>query len=92
MILPDPPAGWSLRHLISLDPGWQVSVSDEEYVVLATGETIEEAFLAVAERIAGGDYFRWRIYLPPAEPVYDLASRLGLTRQEQAPLTRGRKL
>lgn len=53
--------GWTLTHIINLEPDWQVNLKDDEHVVVATGVTIEEALSNADRKIANHDYVGIRI-------------------------------
>lgn len=42
------PPDWHISNLIFLEPDWQVNICDGEYVVIGTGNTIEEAIVTAA--------------------------------------------
>ena len=46
------PLGWRFTHVINLTPDWQIIATDEEHVVCATGDTIEEACHEACKKIA----------------------------------------
>jgi len=51
------PDDWQVTNLSELgDRDWQVICSDEVHVVIATGDTIEDAILHAAARIFDGVY------------------------------------
>ncbi len=51
-----PREDWTISHLINLRPGWQVNLDDGQYVVVATGDTIDEALEAAADKIDCGRF------------------------------------
>jgi hypothetical protein len=61
--LPDLPDCWGLAHIISLDPCWQVGLSDKEHFVVATGDTVEDAWHAAIGKIIRQDFIG-RLYTP----------------------------
>ncbi len=76
---------WTLSNLINLRPGWQANISDEEFVAVGTGETIEEAITtaqakADAGQVVGRLFHLERLRLPEAERVEgrSLLAQLGL--------------
>lgn len=88
------PEGWILTHIINLDPGWQVNTKDDEHVVVATGETIEEAIIGASIKIAYGDYNGTLFHVASIRsPEFNfdspraLLAKLGLTRPS-APIKR----
>jgi hypothetical protein len=77
------PIGWRLTHLIHLDPEWQVNITDDDHVVVATGETPERALAMasaniIAERYAGRIFALGAMYREGSERITNLAERLGL--------------
>jgi len=87
------PSGWLLTHIINLDPGWQVNTKDDEYVVVATGDSIEAAMNNALQKITQHQYtgpiFRLAStkQLELAFDGKNLLSALGLTRPS-APIKR----
>ena len=73
---------WSVTHIISLGPSWQINANDGEYTTFATGDTIEEALVELKHKIACGSYIG-RLYTGAAPTLeftanLSLAQRLGL--------------
>ena len=52
-LLPD---AWHICNVVFLDPDWQVIAADDDYVVVATGETIEAALAQAVTKIHLGKY------------------------------------
>jgi hypothetical protein len=79
------PEGWRVTNVSELDEDeWQVICTDDDHVVTATGDGIEEA-LAVADVKIEHNDFAGRAYRPPPpdpNPI-PLLSRLGLVVQEK---------
>lgn len=50
------PPGWTVTHLILLDPEWQINAKDDEHVATATGDTIEGALERLSLRISDHEY------------------------------------
>lgn len=75
--LPDIPEGWSLAHLINLDPDWQVAVKNDEHICIATGTTTYQACKLAVEKAIKGEYFG-RLYEPQdfSNPSPDLRATL----------------
>lgn len=55
--------GWKLTHLINLNPGWQANASNDEYVVVASGATIEDAINFANEKIEKEDFAGTKFHL-----------------------------
>jgi hypothetical protein len=55
--LSDLPEGWNVAHIISLNPGWQVALRDDEHIVIATGDTAFEASYNAVYKIYDQNYF-----------------------------------
>ena|ERR1700686_1993464 len=89
-LLPD---GWRVTHIIDLEPGWQVSLFDGEWIVVANDDSIETALNAAIIKTYDETAYtgRWAglAALRAIEPPRDnsLLSRLGLLRA-QAPIKR----
>lgn len=81
------PQSWRIAHLSYLGPDdWQVAISDEEWVILGTGETIEVAIAIAAERTCDERYYRRRLISAPraVETVgRNLLQALGLTKPRE---------
>ena len=78
------PPDWALCNLIHIDPEWQVNICDGEHVVVATGSTIEDAFVsATIKTTDSANYFGrlfslGRVYdRSEASPYSALAEALG---------------
>lgn len=79
------PHGWSLAHIIHLDPGWQVAVRDDEHICIATGDTIHQACKLAIEKAIAGDHFG-RLYTPqdfsnPPPNLQSVLEGMGLLRK-----------
>lgn len=74
------PKGWALSNLIFLDPDWQVNIADDEGVVVATGDFIEEALTNAQAKALEGKYVgKFKIERAIGlSPLTNLAERLGL--------------
>lgn len=72
------PPDWTLTHIIHGDHGdWQVNLASEDAIAIGTGDTIESAFLAVADKISRGKVSsRFRV-ADLATPGADIAGVLG---------------
>ena len=86
------PEGWALHNLIYIDPDWQVNICDGEWVVVATGETIEDALAAASAKTLDESQYIGRLAcldrLRSAEPRDNgLLAMLGLV-QEQPKMRR----
>ena len=68
------PEGFSVTHLISLDPDWQANLRNDEHVAIGTGATPEEAIAAAAAKIEQGQF---------AGRLFDLPYSRGLVLLEQ---------
>lgn len=76
--------GWTLTHIINLEPDWQVNLKNDEHVVVATGATIDEALAAADHKIANHDYVGILINV--------FAMRSPKTKSEQIDGVRGKEL
>ena len=79
----DTPLGWHLTHLILLDPDWQVMLTDNEHVVVATGEDPNRAMVHAWEKIrddrfAGRLFHLSRLAEPAQAAAKSLLESLGL--------------
>ncbi len=80
MVSLDLTSPWTLSNLINLRPGWQANISDEEYVAVGTGETIEEALSAAQAKADSGQvvgrlFSLGRLRLQEAKQVEDNSGR-----------------
>lgn len=80
------PDGWFLSNLINLDPGWQANLSNGEFVVIGSGEMIDDA-LAMAgyktddpSQYAGRLFHLPRLHEPDNGDGLSLLARLGLNK------------
>lgn len=82
-------SGWTFTHLINLRPGWQVNLVDDTHVVIATGETIEDAFNSAISKAQNGEYagqlFSIGRMMSPELRMEgsSLLARLGLLKEEK---------
>jgi hypothetical protein len=78
MNLPPVPSGWRITHMILLDPDWQVIIQDGEHVVVATGDSIEEAVDVAIEKSHYGHYngrlFELKDLIKDPIPKFDIMS------------------
>lgn len=84
------PEGWKLTHLILLDPEWQCNITDDEYVAIGTGESLESAITSAAQKALDGQTVGRLLSLGrlrTAEPS-DLFSALGFKRPAPTVVTR----
>lgn len=75
------PPGWSLTHLVLLDPEWQANIHDDEHVAVGTGATPEDAIAAACAKIEAEDFAGRLFSLDHAlveGPRLSLVERLGL--------------
>ncbi len=87
------PYGWTLSNLISLDDGWQANICDGEFVVAATGDSIEDALTHAASKTLDSRHYLGRLFHLPrlAEPTpgpSTLLSALGLAKPHHPELRR----
>lgn len=86
--------GWSVTHIIHLDPCWQINAKDDHYLAFATGETIEEALINLRRKILEEDFsgLRFTGNAPPLEFLGSatLAQRLGLVPKAKVPVIKRR--
>lgn len=72
------PEGFHLSNLIFLDPEWQANIADDEGVIVATGESIEDALINASLKALSGTYVG-KYKLNRTEGLLtNLAERLGL--------------
>lgn len=81
------PEGWCITHIISLEPEWQVNAKDDEHVVVATGDSIDEALGNACDKIANHQYHGRlfeleRMYREPAQIPFNLALALGIRKPQ----------
>ena len=84
------PDDWHVTNLSNLEPDWQVICTDDDHIVIATGDSITLALEEARRRIAEGT-FNKVAYKPEAHiPAASLLDRLGLApiKQESAPFRR----
>lgn len=92
MNLPNPPPGWSLTHLIWLDPDWQVNICDGEHVAIGTGDTPYDAIISASSKAEDGAFagrLAWldkKLYEPTVG--LDVLATLGLTPPKKTYLRR----
>jgi len=86
------PSGWSLTHLIHLDPDWQVNLCDGEHVVVATGTTPGRAMASAYAKSFDPTQHIGRLidlsHAEPSRPKLSLSEMLGLTRKPSEPVNR----
>lgn len=86
------PETFRLANLISLDPGWQINIADENGVVVGTGASIEEAFAAAEAKAARHEYvgrFSLAAMTTPAqEKITGLFAKLGFKKAAGPQVTR----
>ncbi len=44
------PDGWTISHVIALEASWEVIIGNGEYVIVATGDEIEDALFIAADK------------------------------------------
>lgn len=72
------PEGWCIHNIINLEPGWQVNISDGEWIVVATGEDIEDALaLANTKTLDETQYTGRLASLPRLRASKDLDPSIG---------------
>lgn len=53
-----PLEGWQVSNVVRLtEDSWQVNITNEEHLVLATGDTIEAAFDKANDKASRGEYY-----------------------------------
>lgn len=86
------PEDWTLSNLINLSPGWQANICDGEYVIVATGDTIEDALANAANKTLDSRNYLGRLFSLPriddTPPKVDLSVLLGLAKPKGPPLRR----
>jgi hypothetical protein len=72
------PEGWKITSMILIDPDWQVIIQDGEHVIVATGDSIEEAVDAAIEKSDYGHYsgrlFKLKDLIKDPLPKFDIMS------------------
>ena len=75
------PEGFSLTHLISLDPDWQANLRDDEHVAVGTGASPEDAIAAASQKALEGNFVGRLFHLhyePSKVPIALSLASLGL--------------
>lgn len=64
------PAGWRVTHLIDLEPMWQCNITNDEYVTLATGDTVEDAITNAAVKASNNNFVGRLFHLGSSKPFF----------------------
>lgn len=89
-ITPHLPEGWHLSNLIFLDPDWQVNISNDEHIIVGTGDDPESALAHAASKTDDPSKYLGRLFsLPRYDEPEDgrgesLLARLGLVKKREA--------